>query len=190
MEITMALTKAEIYQRHKERYHSDPEYREKILKQKSDYAKRRRQDPAVREKLNQYNKDHAQYFTQKQKEYNAARPFHYAFKRLRLRAKKENIPFDITEEYLKSIWTGVCAIFGTTLQQPYSTDRQVPDKATVDKIIPELGYVKGNIQWVSNRANIIKSYGTADEHRMIMEYILKNTNGDDHPSSIQEAEPV
>ena len=33
----MALSKAEIYQRHKDRYHNDPEYRAKILQQKADY---------------------------------------------------------------------------------------------------------------------------------------------------------
>ena len=184
----MALTRKEIYEKHKERYHSDPEYRAKILAQKSAYAKRRRQNPEVKEKLNQYNRDNAAYFCKKAKEYNAARPFHYAFKRLRLRAKQNNLLFDLDEEYLISIWTGKCAIFGTTLQLPYSTNRQVPDKATIDKVIPELGYVKGNVQWVSNRANTIKSYGTLEEHQMIVEYIRVNTSDkvDNHQTLVRQ----
>ena len=95
----MALSKAEIYQRHKDRYHNDPEYRAKILQQKADYNKRRRSDPATRERLNQYNRDNKEYFNKKAKEYNSARPFHYAFRRLNLRAKQNDIPFDLDEEY-------------------------------------------------------------------------------------------
>lgn len=171
----MALTRAEIYQKHKDRYHNDPEYRQKILSQKAEYSKRRRQDPEVRERLNQYNRDNKGYFNRKAKEYNSTRPFHYAFRRLKLRAKQNNIPFDITEEYLVSIWTGKCAIFNTELCTPYSTKHQDPNKATVDRIIPDLGYTQGNIQWVSNKANIIKSFGTVDEHIAIVEYIKKHT---------------
>ena len=111
-----------------------------------------------------------------------------AFMFLRLRAKQNNLLFDLDEEYLISIWTGKCAIFGTTLQLPYSTNRQVPDKATIDKVIPELGYVKGNVQWVSNRANTIKSYGTLEEHQMIVEYIRVNTSDkvDNHQTLVRQ----
>lgn len=171
----MALSKAEIYQRHKERYHTDPEYRAKILRQKAEYSKRRRSDPVIRERLNQYNRDNKEYFNKKAKEYNSARPFHYAFKRLRMRAKQNDIPFDLDEEYLISIWTGKCAIMGTDLCAPYSTTHQDPNKATVDRIVPEIGYKRGNVQWVSNRANIIKSFGTLEDHIAVIDYIKKHT---------------
>lgn len=172
----MALTKKEIYERHKERYRTDPEYKAKVLATQSAYNKRRREnDVDFQAKQQEYNKANADYFNKKQKEYNAAQPFRYAYKRLKMRATKCGLPFDLDEDYLKSIWTGVCAIFGTTLQLPYSTASQAPDKATVDKVVPELGYVKGNVQWVSNRANIIKSFGDADEHSKIAEYIRQNS---------------
>ena len=171
----MALSKAEIYQRHKDRYHNDPEYRTKILQQKAEYNKRRRSDPMVRERLNQYNRDNKDYFSAKAKEYNSARPFHYAFRRLKLRAKQNDIHFDLDEEYLISIWTGRCAIMGSELCAPYSTKHQDPNKATVDRIIPSLGYIRGNVQWVSNRANIIKSFGTLEEHIAVVDYIKKHT---------------
>jgi hypothetical protein len=172
----MALTKKEIYARHKERYHNDPEYKAKILAQKAQYYQNKKaNDPNYIQKRQQYNKTNKDYFCKKAKEYNAARPFHYAFNRLRQRANRNNLPFDLDEEYLVSLWTGFCAIFGTPLQLPYSTAHQVPDKATIDKVVPELGYVKGNVQWVSNRANIIKSFGNADEHSKIAEYIRQNS---------------
>lgn len=90
-----------------------------------------------------------------------------------MRAKQKNLPFDLTAKYLENLWTGKCAVFGTVLRLPYSTNRQVPDKATVDKVIPERGYVMGNVCWVSNKANIIKSYGTIEEHKLIVRYMKK-----------------
>jgi hypothetical protein len=177
LEIIMALTQQEIYQRHKDRYHNDPEYKEKVLRQKSEYYQRIKTTTEFQEKKKEYNKRNAAYFNKKTKEYNAARPFHYAFRRLRMRAKQHNLPFDLDADYLTQIWSGSCAIFGTPLQYPYSTDRMVDDKATIDRIVPDLGYVKGNVCWVSNRANIIKSFGTVEEHRKIVEYMTSHTKG-------------
>ena len=174
----MALTKQEIYERHKERYHSDPEYRERISKQKAAYYQRRKNDPDFQKRTKEYNKKNASYFNKKTKEYNAANPFHYAFRRLRMRARRQGLPFNLDADYLSSIWTGQCAIFGIPLCLPYSTDRQVDNKATIDKVIPEKGYVKGNVHWVSNRANIIKSYGTISEHKQIVEYMSAYSGGE------------
>lgn len=161
--------------RRRERYHTDPEFRERALTRAKRYhADKRANDPEYVERRSKYNKANAEYFNEKAKEYNSARPFHYAFRRLRMRAKQNGLLFDLDEQYLIDIWTGVCAIFGTPLQLPYSTERQVPDKATIDKIDPALGYVRGNVQWVSNRANTIKSFGTIEEHQLIVDYMKKH----------------
>lgn len=160
--------------RRKERYKTDPEFRQRSIELGKQWYQRKKNDPEFQKRKKEYNKKNAGYFNKKTKLYNQRQPFHYAFKRLRLRARNENIPCDIDEAYLKSIWTGNCAIFGTPLCAPYSTHSQDPNKATVDKIIPEEGYVGGNVQWVSNRANIIKSYGTLQEHEAVISYIKKH----------------
>ncbi|NBY58578.1 MAG: hypothetical protein EBQ52_00100 [Synechococcaceae bacterium LLD_019] len=41
--------------------------------------------------------------------------------------------------------------------------RRQPDSPSLDKFIPEKGYVKGNIQVVSWRANWLKNNGTVEE---------------------------
>lgn len=172
----MALTKTEIRQRQKDRYHSDPEYRERMLNSAKKYHKKKREtDPDYLKSRSEYNKANAAYFNKKAKQYNSERPFHYAFIRLRQRAKKANIPFNLTEEYLVSIWTGMCSIFNTELCLPYNSESQDPNKATIDKVIPELGYIMGNIHWVSNKANIIKSFGTINDHQLIVDYMKKYT---------------
>ena len=43
-----------------------------------------------------------------------------------------------------------------------------PDSPSLDRIVPELGYVKGNIRVISNRANHLKSDATLEEHRKIL----------------------
>lgn len=171
----MAYDKEARAARRRERYHTDPEFRDRALaRAKQYYADKRASDPEYLERRSDYNKANAEYFNKKAKEYNAARPFHYAFRRLRMRARQGDLPFDLDEQYLIDIWTGTCAIFGTPLQLPYSTERQVPDKATIDKVDPERGYVRGNVQWVSNKANIIKSFGTIEEHELVVAYMKRH----------------
>ena len=72
------------------------------------------------------------------------------------RAKKNNLPYDITEEYLKSIWPkdNKCPILGTDFKSGLSNKYQLP---TLDKIYPKKGYVKGNVAVISFRANQVKS---------------------------------
>jgi len=43
----------------------------------------------------------------------------------------------------------------------------LPNSPSLDKIIPKLGYVKGNIQVISNKANIMKSSATLEEFELM-----------------------
>jgi hypothetical protein len=46
-----------------------------------------------------------------------------------------------------------------------------PNSPTLDKIDPSKGYVKGNVNVISQRASRLKSDGTAAEHRAIADYM-------------------
>jgi hypothetical protein len=63
-----------------------------------------------------------------------------------------------------------CPVFGIELTGAVGAGPQ-PTSPTLDRIHPEMGYVRGNIAVISKRANDIKSYGTAAEHRQIAAWL-------------------
>ncbi len=75
------------------------------------------------------------------------------------RAKKSDTPFDVTKDDIAM--PEYCPHFGILL---ITGDGKLTDNSpTLDRIIPELGYVKGNVMVISNRANRMKSNGTFEE---------------------------
>lgn len=90
------------------------------------------------------------------------------------RSKDNNLPFDLTLEWLETMVIPHCPI---TLQPIDWLKEQVangvpgPNSPSIDKIIPELGYVQSNCAIISVRANRIKSDGTIDEHLRTVQYM-------------------
>ena len=81
---------------------------------------------------------------------------------IRARCHARNIFFDLSAAHLEDIWTGQCPVFKTEL---------AVDEAHVDRIEPTLGYVDGNVAWLSPRANRIKSDATIEELQSIIDWI-------------------
>lgn len=94
--------------------------------------------------------------------------FNWIFRLKKSECKKKKIPFDLDEEYLKEIWTDYCPIFGVKLR---INDKTHPDQYTLDRVDPSLGYIKGNVKFISFRANRIKYDATADELEKIANWI-------------------
>ena len=87
--------------------------------------------------------------------------------RSRSRAKKKGVPFDLTLEDI-AIPTH-CPALGIELNR--ASEKMTDASPSIDRIIPEFGYVPGNIMIISNRANRIKADATAAELRAIAKYI-------------------
>jgi hypothetical protein len=81
------------------------------------------------------------------------------------RAKKENFAFTITEEYLAALIPKFCPVLGIKLDGSI-----VDSRPSIDKIIPELGYVPGNVAVISFRANSIKRNATAFELKAVSDW--------------------
>lgn len=91
-------------------------------------------------------------------------------------AKRLGIPFSIQFSEIET--PDYCPVLGIKLNYGWSGEKCRDDtKATLDKVIPNLGYVKGNVFVISWRANKLKSNMTVTELKMILKYIEDKTNG-------------
>lgn len=81
------------------------------------------------------------------------------------RAKAKNIPFNITHEDINI--PEYCPLLGIKLNKHIGQGKRNTndcwDSPSIDRIIPELGYVKGNVWVVSLKANTIKNNSTLKE---------------------------
>jgi hypothetical protein len=91
-------------------------------------------------------------------------------------ADRRGIPFTIKFEDIQQ--PKFCPVLGIELNYNWSGDhRRDEAKATIDKVIPGLGYIPGNVFVISWRANKLKSDMTLDELQRIMNYIKEKTSG-------------
>lgn len=109
------------------------------------------------------------------KQRSMRRPFYKIARNARDRAEKSGVPFGLTEEYLESIWTGSCPVFGIRLRLPgHGGQERDSAKPSLDRLVPAKGYVPGNVIWISLRANQMKNDGTSEELFRVAEW-LKQT---------------
>ena len=80
---------------------------------------------------------------------------------LKKRARKKRLPMEVTAEYIKNIYPDdmICPVFGIKM----TIGLKRSSSPSIDRIIPEKGYVPGNVIIVSMKANQIKSNATPDE---------------------------
>jgi len=110
--------------------------------------------------------------SKKTKQYFMARPFYSSLHAAKNRAKDRGVPFDLTEEYLESIWTGVCPVFQVRLAFPsHGGNKRTANKPSLDRLVPDKGYVPGNVIWISLRANQMKNDGNSEELFRVAEWL-------------------
>ena len=74
-------------------------------------------------------------------------------------------------------WPTYCPVLGVELD--YFTSGAKENSASLDRIDPSKGYIKGNVVVMSWRANRVKNNGNAEEHLKIYQYLtnLKDSGG-------------
>jgi hypothetical protein len=92
---------------------------------------------------------------------------------IRQRLKKSE-PFNITTSYIQEIFPsdGLCPIFQTKMNFGGS-EGYIDSLATLDKLIPSKGYTKGNVAWMSYKANLIKNQYSPDEVMKVAKWLKK-----------------
>jgi hypothetical protein len=90
------------------------------------------------------------------------------------RSKDKKIPFNIEPKDI--IIPTTCPLLGIVLFK--NGKRGNPTSPSVDRIIPSLGYVKGNIWVISVKANIAKSNLSIEEFRYLLHHWEAKMNED------------
>lgn len=82
--------------------------------------------------------------------------------------KTRNIPFDLDKEYLESIWTERCPVFNRPFVRHDKKNDMCP---AIDRLDPSKGYTKGNVKFISARANRIKYDASVEELKQVLAYV-------------------
>lgn len=83
--------------------------------------------------------------------------------------EKEGVPFDMTVDDLAP-YPLTCPVLGTPINW-MSTGVSREDSPSIDRMVPDKGYVRGNVRVISNKANRLKSNASLDELDAIVRYM-------------------
>lgn len=150
------------YARVKHRLKTDPDYRAKRYARSAASHKKRMSDPVKQE--------HERKVRRARQDRLRKNPETWVRRTLinvKARAARKNIPFEISQEDL--IIPEVCPI----LLLPFTFGVGInPLNPSVDRKVPALGYVKGNVRVISHRANLMKCDRTdPEELRRLADYM-------------------
>lgn len=111
-------------------------------------------------------------------------PVGYLLRHAQDRAKTKGLPFDLTREDI--VIPEFCPVLGFRLEwgrgQMGWRNMLAP---SLDRVNPQLGYVRGNVKVISNRANHLKSNGTISEMRAVLAYMEREGAPEDPLSVIR-----
>jgi|SRR5579859_874820 len=91
------------------------------------------------------------------------------------RAIKQNIDYDLDFNYVYRLYEetkGKCPVLGFKF---FSGSRAT--SASIDRLIPERGYIHGNISIISYLANAVRSSATSEQIRKVADYAASVEKG-------------
>lgn len=149
-------------------------------------------DKYTKQKRKHY-KEHATSINEKRRALHQENPWVRMYQEAKSRAKKKNIPFDLSFDELLSIVPADmrCPILGIEMKP--ANGKPTDFSPTLDKVIPAKGYVKTNIAIISRRANTLKSNETNPKtFRAIADWLERqqeNASGSTISSNAQPRRP-
>lgn len=139
-----------------------------------EYAKQWRENNTDR--IRQYYQENKEAIKEKRK--GKSNLLREMFRGAKHRASDNCLPFDLTIEHMESIALDHCPVTGELLDwdlQFSQEGKRNPHAPSLDKIVPSLGYVQGNVAIISNRMNTLKSDMTLEQLNQLIEYVQRNT---------------
>ncbi len=106
-------------------------------------------------------------------QYRLANPCQRLLCCAKYRAKKAGVPFALTKEWASTTYTGLCAITGIPFVIEGGDKRgPKPFSPSIDRVIPELGYVPENCRFVLCAINAFRGIMTDEQMREVAKAIL------------------
>jgi hypothetical protein len=99
-------------------------------------------------------------------------PFKHKATRAKARALSLHVPYDLTPEYLESVWTGICPVLHTPISLLEQKNNEYA--AELDRFIPSKGYIQGNVHFLSRRANRLKNNVTTKELQQLIDWMKEH----------------
>ncbi len=108
-------------------------------------------------------------------------PFRWFILRAQYRDRKKKYGCDLDVQYLKTLWelqTGICPFTGWELILPHNTkeawETSDPANASLDRIDNSIGYVKGNVRFVSVMANLARQVFSDEQVKNFCKAVVNN----------------
>lgn len=138
--------------------------KEEISKRNKEYRSKNKDKLKAYDSSPERKEFHKKWLSKKRQE----DPCRFIFYSAKCRSKRNGIVFEITKNDVYELYPidGKCPILGIDLSPSVSTTQD--SSPSLDRIIPELGYVKGNIVIISHRANRIKNNSTLEDLKKIV----------------------
>lgn len=93
------------------------------------------------------------------------------------RSKEKNLEFNLTMGHLISIKNNTCPILGHEILYKSGIDNK--RSASLDRIDPNKGYIKGNVKIVSSEGNLLKNRNNYHSAVKMLKYIIQNSPPED-----------
>jgi hypothetical protein len=115
-----------------------------------------------------YNTQSKQSYARRKKDPNNIKRYLWSY--AKARAIKKNVPFTITKEDI--LLPDVCPVLNVPMNKESNKYCY-----SIDRIIPELGYIPENIQVISKLANCMKWDSTREERLAFANWVLSSEGG-------------
>lgn len=118
----------------------------------------------------------AAYFDRKKDHIRAWRrgaPYRNLIQNAKTRAHASGTPFDLNTEWALSRWTGKCELTGIAFMVGLASVG--PFSPSIDRIKPELGYVKDNCRFILMGVNAMKGAGTDEQMLQIASALCQHS---------------
>lgn len=152
--------------------------REKLIARASEYQKQHREK--FREYQKQWEREHKdarkmerhlESCAERRSRYLAENPTLFIKRRLlsfaKCRAKKFGIPFNLTIDDIEV--PVMCPVLGVVLS--VEIGKRSDNAPSLDRLVPERGYIVGNIRVISWRANRLKGDATLEDLKSLVRYL-------------------